>query len=199
MEGGESARPENAQLGLFRSDTIFHAMLLRAWLSIATGCVSRLLAGAGSIALFAIMAMTAADVLNRALRGTSIPGVIESSEVMLVFGAFLGLAYAQRAKTHVSTNILIERLPARLATVFRVLGLVILAAFVGWAAYLSGLRALDSFRTGEARFGLIEIVQWPARAAIALGFGALTAEVVRDLFVLFWGRSRDEPRSSVSA
>ena len=68
-------------------------------------------------------------------------------------------------------------------------GLLAFALYAGWATVLSAGRAWDSFRGGEVRFGLIEIPQWPARLAIAIGFGLLFLEVLRDLRLTALGRS----------
>lgn len=147
----------------------------------AVHAVSHASSNCAAIALFLIMLMTTVDVVSRNLLDRSVPGLIESSEVMLVIGAFLGLAYGQRSNCHVSTTLLIERLPPRAARVLKLLGLFVVTLYIGFAAVLSALRAWQSFKAGEVRFGLIELVQWPARAAIAIGFALLCAEIVLEI------------------
>ena len=82
-----------------------------------------------------------------------------------------------------------ERLPAAIARWLRAAGLLAFALYAGWATVLSAARAWDSFQSGEVRFGLIEIPQWPARLAIAIGFGLLFLEVLRDLHGAALGRT----------
>ena len=138
-------------------------------------------ANIATVALFLIMVTTVVDVLSRSLFGRSVPGMIESAEVILVAGAFLGLGYAQRIRAHVSTSFFVDAIPRRAARFIKRTGLLILAFYVGWAAIVCVGRAWDAFQGGEVRFGLIQIPQWPARAAIAIGFALLFIEVLRDL------------------
>jgi TRAP-type C4-dicarboxylate transport system permease small subunit len=159
--------------------------------------VSRFGANIATCALFLIMASATIDVASRSLGGRSVPGVLESAEIILVIGVFLGLAYAQRNKAHVATSIVIDLLPRSIARVMRATGLLIVAAYVGVAAWVSAERAWASIRSGEVRFGLIEIPQWPARAAIALGFAMLLLELLRDVFRALTGRADDETRAGM--
>jgi TRAP-type C4-dicarboxylate transport system permease small subunit len=147
----------------------------------ATFRLSHFGANVATCALFVIMMVSALDVASRNLLGRSVPGALESSEVVLVVGAFLGLAYAQRLRTHVATSFLVELLPRRFARLIRSAGLLAVSSYVGWATWLTAPRAWQSFVMGEARFGLVEIPQWPARFAIAIGFGLLFFELLRDL------------------
>lgn len=143
--------------------------------------LSRFGANVATCALFIIMVSATLDVASRNLGGRSLPGVVESAEITLVIGAFLGLAYAQRTKAHVATSIITDLFPAPLAWFMRVVGLFIVAFYIGVATWVSTGRAFASFQSGEVRFGLIEIPQWPARAAISLGFALLLLEVLRDI------------------
>lgn len=152
--------------------------------------LSQISANVATFALFLIMGTATLDVVSRNLLARSVPGIIESAEVILVIGAFLGLAYAQRTRTHVSTTFIIKLMPRALARIVKAAGLAVLALYVGFAAAVSAGRAWSSFVGGEVRFGLIEIPQWPARLAIALGFGLLLLEIVRDLWRVVAGRDR---------
>lgn len=157
--------------------------------------LSQISANVATFALFLIMIMVTLDVAGRNFWNRSVPGIIESAEVILVIGAFLGLAYAQRTRSHVSTTFIIELMPRALARVVKTAGLAVLALYVAFAAAVSAGRAWSSFVAGEVRFGLIEIPQWPARAAIALGFSLLLLEVLRNLWRVAAGRDRAGERS----
>lgn len=141
----------------------------------------RIGASLATLAIFLIMIVTVLDVGARTLFHRSVPGMIESAEIILVAAAFLGLGYAQRMKAHVSTSLVLDALPRRPARLLRRIGLVVVALYVGGVAIVSATRAWDALRVGEVRFGLIELPQWPARTAIALGFLLLLVELVRDL------------------
>lgn len=171
----------------------------RSLLDRVTFWTSRAGAGVATCALFLIMATATLDVVSRNMMGRSVPGVIESAEVILVIGVFLGMAYAQRMKAHVSTSIIVELFPAAIGRWLRVIGLVIVIAYIATATWVTSVRAWQSFASGEVRFGLIEIPQWPARAALALGFALLQLELLRDLVHINRGAGRaDNPSLGAS-
>lgn len=145
-----------------------------------------------TLALFLIMIVTVVDVFARSLLGRSVPGMIESAEVILVAAAFLGLGYAQRMKAHVSTAVFVQAMPPQVARGIRLASTAALAVCIAATAWVSAQRAWGAWRAGEVRFGLVEIPQWPARAAIAIGFVLLLLEVLRDLRALVDG-GRDRP------
>jgi TRAP-type C4-dicarboxylate transport system permease small subunit len=155
--------------------------------------LSRVGAHVATCALFLIMLSATIDVSSRNLGGRSFPGVVESAEIILVIGVFLGLAYAQRTKAHVATSLIVDKFTPRLARLMRSIGLLIVAFYISLATWMSAARAWQSFVGGEVRFGLIEIPQWPARAAIAIGFGILLLEILRDLNNTLKGRTHSEP------
>ena len=135
-------------------------------------------ANLASLAIVLIMIVTVVDVVTRGVSARSVPGMIES---ILVAAAFLGLGYAQRMKAHVSTSIFMDALPPAMARILRRAGLLVVVVYVTSATFVSARRAWDAFQGGEVRFGLIEIPQWPARAAIAIGFTLLLVELLREL------------------
>lgn len=138
-------------------------------------------ANVATLAIFLIMIVTVIDVATRGVSARSVPGMIESAEIILVAAAFLGLGYAQRMKVHVSTSFFIQALPPSVARILRRAGLGVVLVYVAGATVVSARRAWAAFQGGEVRFGLIEIPQWPARAAIAIGFALLLIEVVREM------------------
>ncbi|HTV71228.1 MAG TPA: TRAP transporter small permease [Rhizobiaceae bacterium] len=157
-------------------------------LAAITHRLSRLGAHVGTCALFLIMSTATLDVVSRNFFGKSIPGILESAEVILVIGVFLGMAYAQRLKAHVSTSLIVELFPENFGRFMRATGLLVVIIYVALATWKTGERAWHSFLTGEMRFGLIEIPQWPARAAIAIGFALLLLELIRDLRRILRGK-----------
>lgn len=130
-----------------------------------------------ALIIVAIMFSTAADVTSRQLTGSSIAGVVEYSEVLMVSLIFLGLAYAQRTGAHIGVDIFLERMPARAAHVVRAVGLLIAFLVVAIMAYETLQVALRSFESREFRFGLVPVPIWPARLLIPLGLAALLLEL----------------------
>jgi TRAP-type C4-dicarboxylate transport system permease small subunit len=147
--------------------------------------LNRLLRGcSGSFALVSslsgglIMLAILADVIGRQLFGSSVRGMVEVSELLLVAMVFFGLAYAEKTGTHVRTTLVTDRLPHHWAQMLRALSLLIVAIMAAWFIWATGHRALLSIATGEYRMGILRAPVWPARAAITVGFGALLLEVV---------------------
>ncbi len=142
---------------------------------------SKVGANLATVAIFLIMIVTVIDVVTRGVSARSVPGMIESAEIILVAAAFLGLGYAQRMKAHVSTSFFMDALPASVARILRRAGLGVVFVYVAGATVVSARRAWAAFQGGEVRFGLIEIPQWPVRAAIAIGFALLLVELLREM------------------
>jgi TRAP-type C4-dicarboxylate transport system permease small subunit len=133
-----------------------------------------------------------ADVIRRAITGRSIGGVLEASEVLLVFVVFLGLGYAQFTGAHVSTSILTSRLPRLPRRVVQGIGLTFALVFLAWAIYATGHRAWDAFQIREYRFGLLQVPIWPGRIAVVIGLTLWFLEVLRD-WILVVIRGHEEP------
>ncbi|SEK20041.1 TRAP-type mannitol/chloroaromatic compound transport system, small permease component [Blastococcus sp. DSM 46786] len=130
-----------------------------------------------ALLIVGIMISTALDVLVRQVTGSSIPGVVEYSEVLLAGLVFLGLAYAQRTGAHIGVDLVTERLPARVAHVVRAIGLFVAIAVLLWMTYETAIVAINSFQVGEFRFGLVPVPIWPIRIVIPLGLVALVLEL----------------------
>jgi TRAP-type C4-dicarboxylate transport system permease small subunit len=132
------------------------------WITLPLGSMS------GAI-VFALMVLTVLDIVLRKMSGQGVAGVIEYSEVFLVAGVFFAFAAAQVEGFHVSTSVLTSRMPTAARRVVEAMGALMGAIIVGIMAYVATQAAWVSFVTGEYRFGLAEVVVWPARAAVALG------------------------------
>lgn len=131
--------------------------------------------------IFVMMCAMCVDVANRLLTGSSIAGVYELVESLVVGAIFLGLAWAERRQEHVKVELVTRRLPVRVAAWVRVGGAVASVVVVGWMTYATSLRARRAVDVGEFRQGLVEFPLWPARAAVAVGLAALLAELLLTL------------------
>lgn len=123
------------------------------------------------------MLITVVDVVERRLGG-GLEGAVEMSGVGLAIVAALGVAYAQQQGTHIRTDIVTSRLPARVGMAVEALGMVAMAGFAAWMIVATGQRAVASVVSGEYILGLIEVPVWPARVAITLGCALLLGETV---------------------
>lgn len=146
--------------------------------------ISTVLAIIGTAAILVVMVAIGADVIKRELTGRSIVGVLELTEVLMVIFIFLGLAEAQRRDMHVQFGAVTAMLPPRVARYLEIVGALASIAYVGWMAYATLGRAIDSVQIREYRFGLIEVPIWPARIAIPLGLAALLLQLALHLYRL---------------
>jgi TRAP-type C4-dicarboxylate transport system permease small subunit len=149
---------------------------IRAFRAVSGG-LSRL-AGLGIVLL---ILPTAVDVGWRYLSGSSVPGMIEYSEVAIVFVVYFGIAQAMRDDAHIATPVFTSRLSPRLADRVRLAGRVLLFALVAFATWRTGVAALSAHATGEYRLGLVSIPTWPARAAVTLGFALMLVAIGIDI------------------
>ncbi|MGM7696932.1 TRAP transporter small permease [Microbacterium sp. A84] len=120
--------------------------------------------GGGILAL-----LISAEVVSRSATGTSIRGLVEIAELVLVVVVFLGMAQAERIETHVRVTLLTDKMPDRARRIVRATALLIAAIFIIWMATAMAGKALNSFESGEFRIGLLHIPLWPSRAIAAIG------------------------------
>lgn len=109
-----------------------------------------------AVALFAMMALTFADVIGRKLLGASIPGSLELTELLMLAVIFVALPLTSLHGEHVVFDLLESVLPARLLTwQHRIANLVCVALLLG-AAWLVALRAGRTLAEGDvtAQLGL---------------------------------------------
>jgi len=126
-----------------------------------------------ALALFAMMALTVADVIGRKLVDASIPGSLELTELLMLAVIFVALPLTSLRGEHVVFDLLETVLPAGLrAWQHRIANLVCVALLLG-AAWLVFERAQRTLEQGDvtAQFG---IALAPFHYAVALLL-ALTA------------------------
>lgn len=133
---------------------------------------------AAGIVIVALTFITVADVISRKL-GTSVPGAVEISEVLLVFTVFLAFGAAQVTGDHVSTSVLTGRLGPKARRWLRLPAAVIGLVTVAIMIIVTFQTALHSIEIGEYRFGIAQVPIWPARIIIVVGLIAFFVEYLR--------------------
>lgn len=150
--------------------------------------ISRVFSWVSGVITLLIMLVVVAEVVLRDLFGSSLGGSIELSEVALVFLVFLGIAYAQQADAHVSTNILTARISPRAAAILKAVAMVVMTVVLLWVTYVTAVRGWESMRAGEARFGMRSVPVWPARLMIPVGLLLLSLETLFSVVDAWNGR-----------
>ena len=126
------------------------------------------LARASGLVLFFMMLLISADIFMRAAFNDPIQLAFELAELLMVFVVFLGFAYTQREGGFIRVELLLFRLrgvPRRLADYLNyILSIVFFIIFSSQSVII----AWDAFVTGERTRGLVPMLLWPARTAIAV-------------------------------
>ncbi|PFG39827.1 TRAP-type C4-dicarboxylate transport system permease small subunit [Georgenia soli] len=141
-----------------------------------------------SISTIVMMLGISADVVYRNIQGETLAGVLELSESALVATVFFGLAYASINGSHIAVDLLVTRLPRRVAQWTMFVTWLLSAAVLAWLTYASVGRATDSLARSEARMGLVSWPLWPARWFIVIGFAAFLVVAITNIVRLLRGR-----------
>ncbi len=102
-----------------------------------------------ALALFSMMALTFCDVIGRKFVGSSIPGVVEMSELLMLAVIFFGLPLCSLKSEHVVFDLLDKLLPKFLSLYQHQIAQVISALLLGGAAWLVWNRAQRTLDQGD--------------------------------------------------
>jgi TRAP-type transport system small permease protein len=102
-----------------------------------------------TLALFAMMTLTFCDVIGRKFLGSSIPGVVEVSELLMLAVIFIGLPLCSLRSEHVIFDLLDKFLPAFLSKYQHVVAQAMSAMLLGGATWLVWNRAVRTLEQGD--------------------------------------------------
>lgn len=127
-----------------------------------------------SLALFAMMLLTFADVFSRKFLGNSITGAVELTELAMLVMIFCALPLASLAGEHIVFDLLDRVLPAALVRWQQVASHGLTALVFGGAAWVVWLRALRTADMGDTTATLvIRIAPYQQLVAVLLVLTAL--------------------------
>ncbi|NYT22658.1 TRAP transporter small permease [Alcaligenaceae bacterium] len=135
----------------------------------------------GMAILMALILVGVLDALLRHMSGKSVPGLVETTEILLVATVYLPIAFAYRHDAHVSADVALTLFPARWHKPMEMLGLLISIGLLIPVSYFSWEATVASFTSGEMRWGAVQLPLWPGRLSLSLGLSALALEVVSRL------------------
>ncbi len=143
------------------------------------------------VALVFVMTAVVTDVVSRNVRGRSVPGLVDQTEVVLAVVVFLALAYTQTRREHVAVEAVVNRLKGWRFRVVRLAAAVIAVLVTILLAWATTRVAISSFEAREVRLGIAAVPLWPGRIAVAYGFWLLALELITAAFEA-WGEEPDE-------
>lgn len=132
--------------------------------------VEKILIQAAALVTLAMMLLTVAEISLRKLAGYSIDGVYEGVELMLVAVVYMGLAHVQYLGKNVRVEIFLMWLPFKAKLVLEAFTLLLTAAFVGIAVWMTGKQTWASWLIKEITFLPAGLPIYVARAIITIGF-----------------------------
>lgn len=124
------------------------------------------LATVAGIALFAMMALTFADVIGRKFLGNSLPGAVELTEIFMVLMIYFALPLASMAGEHIVFDLLDRTLPRELLRWQKALSHGLTALIFFGAAWVVAQRAARSLEYGDTT-ATLQISLWPFHYLIA--------------------------------
>lgn len=151
------------------------------------------LAGANVIAGVAVLlcsALAAIDTVGLWLFNRPMDSVVETSQVLLIVIAFLGMGAAERHGDHIAVTLVRDSLPrpvARVVDAFVQIISILVYAGLAWAALAA---ANSSLRSREFSEGVVTFPIYPFKYIMVAG---LLLTVIAAIFVMFLGPRRDRP------
>ena len=142
-----------------------------------------------ALAVAFMMIITVADVLVRYLTSYSVPGSYAFVSLSFVFVIYLGLSVAQRENSHIAIDVLYNQLTRGQRKLLQCLQLIVFGAFFAALTWYSAVTAWENYHLNDTILGAIQVVTWPARIMIPIGFLFLTLRMLVQLYGLI---SRDE-------
>lgn len=140
----------------------------------------------GGLGIILMMLNISLDVILKVFWNTPIQGTIEiSSYYYMVAIIMLPMAMVEYDDEQISVDLLFNHFPDWLKRTSLVITFVATMGMLSIMTWRTGLDAVRAFKVGEVVMGSREIIVWPARCMLPLGFGlAAVAAVMRAIMLL---------------
>lgn len=140
----------------------------------------------GGFGVIAMMLNIVADVVAKLVWNAPIQGTVEmSSYYYMVALVMLPMAFVEMQDQQISVDLLFNHFPNWLQKVALIFSCLAAAAILAVMTWRTGLDAVRALRVGEVVMGGREVIVWPSRMVLPLGFGlASFAALLRAVLVL---------------
>lgn len=108
----------------------------------------------------------------------------ELSQLCLIWGCLLALAWVLDLRRHITVNAVTGLLPRSAQRVCVALSLLILIVFSVIVTYWGWTIFYDSWERGRTTGSLLNMPSWVAELSVPVGFGLLTAQAIVQLLTL---------------
>ena len=154
------------------------------------GVFSRTLGIVGSVALFAMMCLTAADVVGRYFFNKPIVGAFELIEFLVLILIFSFVGYTQHSKSHVTVEIFMAAFPGKVRFWCLMFNHVVCFCLMSLIAWMGAVTAFEMIKTGESSQNL-SLPNYPFVFFLSLGCMVLSIEYLRDILRLLTARDAE--------
>ncbi|WP_099827522.1 TRAP transporter small permease subunit [Oceaniglobus indicus] len=140
----------------------------------------------GGLGIILMMLNITLDVVLKIFWNAPIQGTVEiSSYYYMVAIVMLPMALVEYDDEQISVDLLFNHFPDWLKRASLMLTFIATAGMLAIMTWRTGLDAVRAFKVGEVVMGSREIIVWPARCMLPLGFGlAAVAAVLRAIMLL---------------
>ena len=146
--------------------------------------LSRLACTIAAILLAATGVMLTYEVIARYFFIRPTIWAAELSQLCLIWGCLLAMAYLLTMRRHITVNAVTSLLPApaqKACTAFSLIAVIVFSAIVAYWGYDI---FHDSFVRGRTTGSLMNLPVWIAEASVPVGFGLLTLQAIVELIGL---------------
>lgn len=119
----------------------------------------------------------------------------ELSQLCLIWGSLVAMAWALHSRRHIVVDALATQLPRRVSRVTDALallfvaGIAVLVTWYGWGIFL------DSFERGRTTGSMLDIPVWISELSVPLGFAFLVVIALIEAVATLMGRRDDLPEA----
>ena len=132
-------------------------------------------------ALALMMFLMAADVVCRYLFNAPIPGALELVEYMMAVSIPLSIAFCTAIRSHVSVEMIVEKLPTPLERAISFIVTLLMVAFLVILSRQSFLNIIDSYQSNITS-AVLKIPAYPFTIPVALGMSCYALFLVLHYF-----------------
>ncbi|MEM6944379.1 MAG: TRAP transporter small permease [Pseudomonadota bacterium] len=150
--------------------------------------LTRVCAGIGAALFVAAGAMLTYEVVARYFFTAPTIWAAELSQLCLIWGTLLSMAYVLAHGRHIAVDAVAGRLPYAVRRVTETLALGVVAVFSGFVVWYGSKIFWDSFERGRTTGSMLDLPSWLAELPVPVGFAVLGIQAVLSMRNAWAGR-----------
>ena len=105
----------------------------------------------------------------------------ELSQMALIWGSLLAMAWALGARRHIAVDAVINLLPDGARRWIEAFAMAVVAAFSAWVTWYGWLIFWDSFERGRTTGSMLDLPSWVAELSVPVGFALLGIQALIEM------------------